>query len=106
VTCHACGEKGHYKYQCLRENNNAHGRAYLLRDKNLVEGQECLPRSEHSHRYVPSKPTSRVLFDLGADKSFVSISLPSMLNIPLITLDTTYDIEMANGNLVGTNTVI
>ncbi|GJW24802.1 putative reverse transcriptase domain-containing protein [Tanacetum coccineum] len=29
-----------------------------------------------------------------------------MLNIPQITLDITYDIEMANGNLVGTNTVI
>ncbi|GKC40817.1 putative reverse transcriptase domain-containing protein [Tanacetum coccineum] len=43
---------------------------------------------------------------VGADKSFVSISLASMLNIPPITLDTTYDIEMANGNLVGTNTVI
>ncbi|GJT74710.1 putative reverse transcriptase domain-containing protein [Tanacetum coccineum] len=43
---------------------------------------------------------------LGADKSFVSISLASMLNILPITLDTTYDIEMADGNLVGTNTVI
>ncbi|GJS55537.1 hypothetical protein Tco_0628899 [Tanacetum coccineum] len=31
----------------------------------------------------------------GADKSFVSISLASKLNIPPITLDTTYDIEMA-----------
>nr|GEV23471.1 putative reverse transcriptase domain-containing protein [Tanacetum cinerariifolium] len=36
-----------------------------------------------------------------ADKSFVSISLASILNILPITLDTTYDIEMANGNLVG-----
>ncbi|GJV00478.1 putative reverse transcriptase domain-containing protein [Tanacetum coccineum] len=34
VTCHACGEKGHYRNQCPRANNNAHGRAYLLRDKN------------------------------------------------------------------------
>nr|GEV80051.1 reverse transcriptase domain-containing protein [Tanacetum cinerariifolium] len=42
----------------------------------------------------------------GADKSFISISLASMLNIPPVTLNTTYDIEMANGNLVGTNTVI
>ncbi|GKD77830.1 reverse transcriptase domain-containing protein [Tanacetum coccineum] len=41
-----------------------------------------------------------------ADKSFVSISHASMLNIPPHTLDTTYDIEMADGNLVGTNTVI
>ncbi|GJR19520.1 putative reverse transcriptase domain-containing protein [Tanacetum coccineum] len=43
---------------------------------------------------------------LGADKSFVSISLAFMLNIPPITLDTTYDIEMADENLIGTNTVI
>ncbi|GJU57367.1 putative reverse transcriptase domain-containing protein [Tanacetum coccineum] len=43
---------------------------------------------------------------IGFDKSFISISLASMLNIPLITLDTTYDIEMADGNLVGTNIVI
>ncbi|GKE07136.1 putative reverse transcriptase domain-containing protein [Tanacetum coccineum] len=43
---------------------------------------------------------------VGSNKSFVSISLASMLNIPPITLDTTYDIEMADGNLVGTNTVI
>ncbi|GJT98072.1 reverse transcriptase domain-containing protein [Tanacetum coccineum] len=34
VTCHACGEKRHYKNQCPKANNNAYGRAYLLRDKN------------------------------------------------------------------------
>nr|GEU49038.1 putative reverse transcriptase domain-containing protein [Tanacetum cinerariifolium] len=43
---------------------------------------------------------------VGADKRFVSISLASMLNIPPIKLDTTYDIEIANGNLLGTNTII
>nr|GEY65365.1 putative reverse transcriptase domain-containing protein [Tanacetum cinerariifolium]GEY66310.1 putative reverse transcriptase domain-containing protein [Tanacetum cinerariifolium] len=35
----------------------------------------------------------------GANKSFVSISLASMLNILPITLYTTYDIKMANRNL-------
>ncbi|GKE50998.1 putative reverse transcriptase domain-containing protein, partial [Tanacetum coccineum] len=49
---------------------------------------------------------NRVLFDSGADKSFISISLASMLNIPPITIDTFYDIEMADENLVSTNTVI
>nr|GEV74880.1 reverse transcriptase domain-containing protein [Tanacetum cinerariifolium] len=34
VIFHACGEKGHYNYQCPKANNNAHKRAYLLRDKN------------------------------------------------------------------------
>ncbi|GKC81633.1 putative reverse transcriptase domain-containing protein [Tanacetum coccineum] len=41
-----------------------------------------------------------------ADKSFISISLASMLNIPPITIDTFYHIEMADENLVSTNTVI
>ncbi|GJS86988.1 putative reverse transcriptase domain-containing protein [Tanacetum coccineum] len=35
VTCHACGEKGHYANQCRKTtNNNAHGRAYMLKDRN------------------------------------------------------------------------
>ncbi|GJU92766.1 putative reverse transcriptase domain-containing protein [Tanacetum coccineum] len=49
---------------------------------------------------------NQVLFDSGADKSFVSISFASKLNIPPIIIDTFYDIEMADRNLVSTNTVI
>ncbi|GKB90380.1 reverse transcriptase domain-containing protein [Tanacetum coccineum] len=101
VTCHACGEKGHYKNQCPKANNNAHGRAYLLRDKNAHQDQ-----NGSQGTFLLNQHLARVLFDSRADKSFVSISLASMLNIPPITLDTTYDIEMANGNLVGTNTII
>ncbi|GJW37330.1 putative reverse transcriptase domain-containing protein [Tanacetum coccineum] len=40
------------------------------------------------------------------NSSFISISLASKLNIPSITIDTFYDIEMADENLVSTNTVI
>ncbi|GJS22507.1 reverse transcriptase domain-containing protein [Tanacetum coccineum] len=101
VTCHACGEKGHYRNQCPKANNNAHGRAYLLRDKNAHQDPNVVTGT-----FLLNQHLARVLFDSGADKSFVSISLASMLNILPITLDTTYDIEMANGNLVGTNTVI
>ncbi|GKE38365.1 putative reverse transcriptase domain-containing protein [Tanacetum coccineum] len=35
ITCHDCGEKGHYANQCQKTtNNNAQGRAYMLRDRN------------------------------------------------------------------------
>ncbi|GKA72122.1 putative reverse transcriptase domain-containing protein [Tanacetum coccineum] len=101
VTCHACGEKGHYKNQCSKANNSAHERAYMLRDKNVHQDPNVFTGT-----FLLNQHLARVLFDSGADKSFVSISLASMLNIPPITLDTTYDIEMADGNLVGTNTVI
>ncbi|GKB73608.1 putative reverse transcriptase domain-containing protein [Tanacetum coccineum] len=94
-------EKGHCKYQCSKENNSAHRRAYLLRDKNAHQDTNIVTGT-----FLLNKHLARVLFDSGDDKSFVSISLVSMLNIPPITLDTTYDIEMADGNLVGTNIVI
>ncbi|GKE64762.1 reverse transcriptase domain-containing protein, partial [Tanacetum coccineum] len=101
ITCHAYGEKGHYINQCLKANNNAHGRAYLLRDKNAHQDPNVVMGT-----FLLNQHLARVLFDSGAVKSFVSISLASMLNIPPITLNTTYDIEIADGNLVGTNTVI
>ncbi|GJY21113.1 putative reverse transcriptase domain-containing protein [Tanacetum coccineum] len=64
VTCHACGEKGHYANQCQKTtNNNAQGRAYMLRDRNTHQD-------------------------------------------PNVVTDTFYNIKMADGNLVSTNTVI
>ncbi|GJV10144.1 putative reverse transcriptase domain-containing protein [Tanacetum coccineum] len=101
VTCHACGEKGHYRNQCPKANYNAYGRAYLLRYKNAYQDPNVVTGT-----FLLNQHLSKVLFDSGADKSFVSISLAFKLNIPPITLDTTYDIEIANGNLVGTNTVM
>ncbi|GKB03533.1 putative reverse transcriptase domain-containing protein [Tanacetum coccineum] len=56
--------------------------------------------------FLLNQHLAKVLFDSGANKSFISTSLASMLNIPPITIDTFYDIEMADGNLVSTNTVI
>ncbi|GKA38373.1 putative reverse transcriptase domain-containing protein [Tanacetum coccineum] len=64
VTCHACGEKEYYANQCRNTiNNNAQGRAYMLRDRNAYQD-------------------------------------------PNVVTDTFYDIEMADGNLVSTNTAI
>ncbi|GKE66566.1 putative reverse transcriptase domain-containing protein, partial [Tanacetum coccineum] len=102
VTCHACGEKGHYANQCRKiTSNNAQGRAYMLRDRNAYQDPNVV-----TGMFLLNQHLARVLFDSGADKSFVSISLASKLNIPPITIDTFYNIEMADRNLVSTNTVI
>nr|GEY34525.1 reverse transcriptase domain-containing protein [Tanacetum cinerariifolium] len=101
VTCHACKEKGHYNYQCSKAKNNAHGRTYLLRDKNAHRDPNVVMGT-----FLLNQHLARVLFNSGAAKSFESIYLASMLNIPPVTLDTTYDIEMVDGNLVSTNTII
>nr|GEW38178.1 reverse transcriptase domain-containing protein [Tanacetum cinerariifolium] len=94
MTCHACRKKGHYRNQYPKANNNAHGRADMLRDKNAHQNPNVVTGT-----LLLNQQLARVLFDSGADKSFVSISLASMLNIPPITIDTIYDIEMVDGNL-------
>nr|GEV09488.1 reverse transcriptase domain-containing protein [Tanacetum cinerariifolium] len=101
VICHAGGEKGHYRSQCSKTNINANGRTYLLRDKNAHQDPNVV-----TGKFLLNHHPARTLFDSGADRSFVSISFASMLNIPSITLDTTYNIEMADGNLISTNTII
>nr|GEV35142.1 putative reverse transcriptase domain-containing protein [Tanacetum cinerariifolium] len=101
VICHACGEKGHYQSQCSKTNINANGRTYLLRDKNAHQDPNAVMGT-----FLLNHRPARTLFDSGADRSFVSISFASMLNISSITLDTTYNIEMADGNIISSNTVI
>ncbi|GJT06745.1 putative reverse transcriptase domain-containing protein [Tanacetum coccineum] len=102
VTYHTSREKGHYANQCRKTtNNNAQGRAYMLRDRNAHQNPNVV-----TCMFLLNQHLARVLFESGADKSFVSISLASKLNIPPITIDTFYNIKMADGNLVSTNTII
>nr|GEY16292.1 reverse transcriptase domain-containing protein [Tanacetum cinerariifolium] len=78
----ATREKGHYRSQCLKTNINANGRTYLLRDKNVHQDPNVVTGT-----FLLNHRPARTLFDSGADRSFVSISFASMLNIltPLIT---------------------
>nr|GEU93577.1 putative reverse transcriptase domain-containing protein [Tanacetum cinerariifolium] len=86
-----------HRNQCPKANNNTHGRAYLIRDKNAHQDLNVVTGT-----FLLNQHLATVLFYSGADKSFISISLASMLNIPPNTIDTIYDIEMADGNLYHT----
>nr|GFA27700.1 putative reverse transcriptase domain-containing protein [Tanacetum cinerariifolium] len=79
---------------------------YFNGTKGVVRLIRSFERTESVFSQSNCAEENKVAFATGADKSFVSISFASMLNIPSITLDTTYNIEMADGNLISTNTVI
>nr|GEV87604.1 hypothetical protein [Tanacetum cinerariifolium] len=96
VTCHACGEKGHYANQFRKTtNNNAQGRSYMLRNRNAHQNLNVVTST-----FLLNQHLAKVVFDYRADKSFVSISLARMLNIPPITIDTFYNIELADRSLL------
>ncbi|GKC32671.1 putative reverse transcriptase domain-containing protein, partial [Tanacetum coccineum] len=47
-----------------------------------------------------------VLFDLGSDMSFVDTRFSSMLDIDPIKIDTSYEVELADGRIVSMSTVL
>ncbi|GJT07298.1 putative reverse transcriptase domain-containing protein [Tanacetum coccineum] len=83
------------------ENGTAQRRAYALGgrdaspDSNVITGTFLL-----NNRYAT------ILFDTGADRSFVSNTFSALINITLITLESYYDVELANGKIIGVNTII
>ncbi|GJU98430.1 putative reverse transcriptase domain-containing protein [Tanacetum coccineum] len=64
-------------------------------DSNVVTGTFLL-----NNRYAS------ILFDTGADRSFVSTAFSSQMDITPSTLDHYYDVELADGRIIGLNTIL
>ncbi|GJS51902.1 putative reverse transcriptase domain-containing protein [Tanacetum coccineum] len=82
-------------------NSRATARAYAVRNTrknsyaNFVTGMFLL-----NNRYAS------ILFDISADRSFVSTAFSSLIDIALTTLDHDYDVELADGKIIRVNTII
>ncbi|GJX17986.1 putative reverse transcriptase domain-containing protein [Tanacetum coccineum] len=106
MTCFNYNEKGHLKRDCPKLKKNGHGgnnrgAAYKLgavdaqQDPKVVTGTFLL-----NNRYATA------LFDSGADKSFVSTNFSTLIDIEPVELDTSYEVELADGKIVSTNNVL
>nr|GEU80273.1 putative reverse transcriptase domain-containing protein [Tanacetum cinerariifolium] len=82
-------------------NGIAQGRAYALGgrddspDSNVIMGTLLL-----NNFYA------KILFDTGADRSFVSTTFSALIDITPTTLENHYDVELADEKIIGVNTII
>ncbi|GJZ99091.1 putative reverse transcriptase domain-containing protein [Tanacetum coccineum] len=109
--CYECGAQGNFKRECPKlknknrdnqgGNGNALAKVYVVGnagtnpDSNVVTGTFLL-----NNRYA------FILFDIGADRSFVSTVFSSLIDITPTTLDHYYDVELADGKIIRINTII
>ncbi|GKA82318.1 putative reverse transcriptase domain-containing protein [Tanacetum coccineum] len=99
LKCHDCGEKGHTRNRCPKRNNpqggNATGRAYAIREAERGQGPNVIAGTFLLNNYYVN-----VLFDSGADKSFVNTSLSHLIDIKPERLNRSYEVELADGKIL------
>ncbi|GKA08656.1 putative reverse transcriptase domain-containing protein [Tanacetum coccineum] len=103
IKCNKCGKIGHKARECWSKEANCPARnnpgGNGARDQNLgpnvVTGMFLL-----NNRYA------KVLFDSGSDKSFVNVAFSHLIDIEPVKVDHSYEVELADGRVVSTNTIL
>nr|GFB52230.1 putative reverse transcriptase domain-containing protein [Tanacetum cinerariifolium] len=107
VTCFECGKQRNYKKDCPklknrgRENSEARGRVYELGENNANPDSNVVTST-----FLLNNRYASILFDTGVDRSFMSTTFSFLINIIPFTLDHSHGVELADGKIIGVNTII
>ncbi|GJS27408.1 putative reverse transcriptase domain-containing protein [Tanacetum coccineum] len=107
--CYECGNTGHIKKNCpkLKKRGNGNGNGTSLGRAYALGGRDASPDSNViTGTFLLNNRYATNFFDTGADRSFVSNTFSVLFNITPTTLKNHYDIELADGKIIGVNTII
>nr|GEU97197.1 putative reverse transcriptase domain, ribonuclease H-like domain, aspartic peptidase domain protein [Tanacetum cinerariifolium] len=102
---------GHFKRKCpnLKNKNrgnqggngNAPTKVYVVGNAGTNPDSNVITCT-----FLLNNQCASILFDTGADRSFVATAFSSLINITPTTLDHYYDVKIADRKIIGINTII
>nr|GFB18053.1 putative reverse transcriptase domain-containing protein [Tanacetum cinerariifolium] len=105
IICFKCGVQGHYKNDFPKLKNGNQGNqtrnGNVMARANDVGTAETNPNSNVvTGTFLLNNRYTLVLFDIGADRSFISTVFSSLIDIILTMLDHSYDVELADDRII------
>nr|GEV72367.1 putative reverse transcriptase domain-containing protein [Tanacetum cinerariifolium] len=111
--CFECGAPGHFKRDCLKLKNkdggnvNAQGWVYVVGNaEKKWNASRDLDSNVVTSMFLLNNLYSSILFDTGIDRSFISTAFSSLIDIIPTLLGNSYDIKLADGKIVGVDTIM
>nr|GEV13149.1 putative reverse transcriptase domain-containing protein [Tanacetum cinerariifolium] len=110
--CYECGRPRHFWKDCPKMRSQNHGNQTRNKTGNKNGGNEVTTKAYAIGRgginpdsnvftgmFLLNNCYASMLFDSGADRSFVSTTFSALLNVAPSTLDTSYAVELVDGRV-------
>nr|GEZ86386.1 putative reverse transcriptase domain-containing protein [Tanacetum cinerariifolium] len=111
--CFECGASGYFKRDCPKLKNkdgekvNAPGWVYAVGNAKKRWNASRDPNSNVvTGTFLLNNRNVSILFDTGADRSFISTAFSSLIDIVPTPLGNSYDVELADGRIVEVDTIM
>ncbi|KAI3776076.1 hypothetical protein L1987_45837 [Smallanthus sonchifolius] len=103
--CYECGNPNHFRDQCPKLVNarqgGARGRAFNINANEAQANNDVVKGT-----FLVNSQYASILFDTGADKSFVSLNFEPLLAKTRSLLEKTFTVEVANGDSLTIESII
>ncbi|GKA85123.1 putative reverse transcriptase domain-containing protein [Tanacetum coccineum] len=110
IKCHKCGKVGHKvrssRNRCPTKICKKRVRESLIWSSYVLRIALSAKLNVVTGTFLLNNQYASVLFDSGSNRSFVNTRFSSLLDIKPIKIEDSYEVELTDGRIVSTNTVL